>query len=279
MASTIDFEKAEYLGRSGYFYILHRFYDYVEILEWLNKSKYLNFPISISVGIKDRDYDLIQQAMMVQGISIHYITVDVAHGDHGETISMLKHLHEIKTKHFPNMFIVGGNIATTSALVRMAPFVDAVKVGIGPGRSCITYNKTGFLSPMFSTLNEIAVAREDLEKKPFIIADGGVSNNGDIAKALVAGADMVMIGSAFAQCLDSPALVDPTDPTKKLYFGSASRMNGNNKNIEGKTISLPMNGMRYEEKMLEIKQDLTSAISYAGGENLTAFKEVAWSTF
>jgi GMP reductase len=177
------------------------------------------------------------------------------------------------------MFIVGGNIATTSALVRMAPFVDAVKVGIGPGRSCITYNKTGFLSPMFSTLNEIAVAREDLEKKPFIIADGGVSNNGDIAKALVAGADMVMIGSAFAQCLDSPALVDPTDPTKKLYFGSASRMNGNNKNIEGKTISLPMNGMRYEEKMLEIKQDLTSAISYAGGENLTAFKEVAWSTF
>ena len=48
MASTIDFEKAEYLGRSGYFYILHRFYDYVEILEWLNKSKYLNFPISIT---------------------------------------------------------------------------------------------------------------------------------------------------------------------------------------------------------------------------------------
>jgi GMP reductase len=279
MASTIDFEKAEWLGRSGYFYVLHRFYDYAEILEWLDKSKYLNFPISISIGIKDRDLALIEEAMMKRAINIHYITVDVAHGDHSEALDMLKYLYEIKTKHFPNLFIIGGNIATTSAFIRMAPFVDAVKVGIGPGRSCITYNKTGFLSPMFSTLNEIAIAREDLEKKPFLIADGGVSNNGDIAKALVAGADMVMIGSAFAQCIDSPALVDPTDPTKKLYFGSASKMNGNNKNIEGKTISLPMNGMRYEEKLLEIKQDLTSAISYAGGENLTAFKEVAWSTF
>ena len=280
MASTIDFDKAEYLGENGYFYVLHRFYPYKDILDWLHivKDK-KNFPISLSIGIKQRDLELIDKAMMKDGINIEYITVDVAHGDHIKVIEVLKYLHDIKQRHFPNLFIIGGNIATTSAFLRMAPYVDAVKVGIGPGRSCITYNKTGFLSPMFSTVNEIAVAREDLESKPYIFADGGITNNGDIAKAFVAGADMVMIGSTFAQCIDSPALVDPTDPTKKLYFGSASRMNGNSKNIEGKTISLPMNGMRYEEKLLEIKQDLASAISYAGGENLTAFKEVAWSTF
>ena len=280
MASTIDFEKAKYLGENGYFYVLHRFYGYEDILDWLYAVKdKKDFPISISIGIKDRDMELINKAMMKDAINVNYITVDVAHGDHVKVVEVLTYLKELKTKHFPNLFIIGGNIATTSAFLRMAPLVDAVKVGIGPGRSCITYNKTGFLSPMFSTLNEIAIAREDLEHKPYIFADGGISNNGDIAKALVAGADMVMIGSVFAQCIDSPALVDPTDPTKKLYFGSASKMNGNVKNIEGKTISLPMNGMRYEEKLLEIKQDLASAISYAGGENLTAFKEVAWSTF
>ena len=145
--------------------------------------------------------------------------------------------------------------------------------------NCITYNKTGFASPMFSTVNTIRQAREEYNEAvaPLIIADGGISCNGDIAKALVAGADMVMAGSMFARCIDSPAMVDPTDPTKKLYFGSASLMNGNKKNIEGRTISMPMNGMTYEQKLKEVHQDLTSAISYAGGNDLQAFKEVEWS--
>jgi len=145
--------------------------------------------------------------------------------------------------------------------------------------NCITYNKTGFASPMFSTVNTIRQAREEYNDTvaPFIIADGGIGCNGDIAKAMVAGADMVMAGYMFARCIDSPAMVDPTDPTKKLYFGSASLMNGNMKNIEGKTISMPMNGMTYEQKFNEIEQDLKSAISYAGGNDLEAFNEVSWS--
>jgi GMP reductase len=131
---------------------------------------------------------------------------------------------------------------------------------------------------MFSTVKDIAEVKEELinEVTPLIIADGGISCNGDITKALVAGADMVMAGSMFARCIDSPAMVDPTDPTKKFYFGSASSMNGNKKNIEGQTLSMPMNGMTYEQKLKEVHQDLTSAISYAGGDNLDAFKEVEY---
>jgi GMP reductase len=186
----------------------------------------------------------------------------------------------------PDLFIIGGNIATTDAYLRMLPYVQAVKVGIACGASCITYNKTGFASPMFSTVQaiynercEMGIGDYDIlpQPLPFIIADGGISCNGDIAKALVAGADMVMAGSMFARCIDSPAMVDPTDPTKKLYFGSASLMNGNKKNIEGRTISMPMNGMTYEQKMNEIHQDLTSAISYAGGNSLDAFKDVDYN--
>jgi GMP reductase len=284
MASCIDMTKATWLAQNGYFYIMHRFYEYDEILNWMRRMKdckdLLPF-ISISVGIKKRDVELLD-TIAKEGLRLDFVTVDVAHGDHEEVLYMLRYLNELKQLLYPELFIIGGNIATSTAYKRMLPFINAAKIGISCGASCITYNKTGFASPMFSTVKEINEYRTTLNKikfqhSPLIIADGGISCNGDIAKALVAGADMVMAGSMFARCIDSPAMVDPTDPTKKLYFGSASLMNGNKKNIEGKTISMPMNGMTYEQKFKEIYQDITSAISYAGGDNLDAFKEVEWA--
>jgi GMP reductase len=284
MASCIDMTKAAWLAQNGYFYIMHRFYEYDETLNWLrrmNKCKDLLPFVSISVGIKKRDVDLIA-TIAEEKLRLDFVTVDVAHGDHSEAIGMLRYLNLYKKSFNPDMFIIGGNIATTDAYLRMLPYVQATKVGIACGASCITYNKTGFASPMFSTVQEIANTRDEMgtfdniKNNPLIIADGGITCNGDITKALVAGADMVMAGSMFARCIDSPAMVDPTDPTKKLYFGSASSMNGNKKNIEGRTISMSMNGMTYEQKLKEVYQDLTSAISYAGGNNLEAFKEVGF---
>jgi GMP reductase len=287
MASCISLEKATWLARNGYFYVMHRFYEYDVILNWMrrmNKCPDLLPFISISVGIKERDVDMLH-IIVDEKLRLDYVTVDVAHGDHRETLHMLKFLKTLKNTIYPDLFIIGGNIATTDAYLRMVPYVDAVKVGIACGASCITYNKTGFASPMFSTVMAIAEERRQIgigdydilpDPLPFIIADGGITCNGDIAKALVAGADMVMAGSMFARCIDSPAMVDPTDPTKKLYFGSASSMNGNKKNIEGRTVSMPMNGMTYEQLMTEVKQDLTSAISYAGGVDLSCFQDVEW---
>ena len=287
MASCISFEKATWLAQNGYFYIMHRFYEYDEILNWMrrmNKCKDLLPFISISIGIKERDVKLLE-TIIDERLRLDFVTVDVAHGDHEEAIDMLKYLRDLKRLLYPELFIIGGNIATTDAYLRMIPYCDAVKVGIACGASCITYNKTGFASPMFSTVQAIAEERREIgigdydivpNPLPFIIADGGISSNGDIAKALVAGADMVMAGSMFARCIDSPAMVDPTDPTKKLYFGSASSMNGNKKNIEGRTLSMPMNGMTYEQKLKEVHQDLASAISYAGGNDLDAFRDVEY---
>jgi len=282
MASCISYEKATWLAGNGYFYIMHRFYEYDEILNWMrrmNRCEGLLPFVSISVGIKKRDVDMIT-TIAQEKLRLDYVTVDVAHGDHSEVIDMLRYLNEYK-KHFnPNLFIIGGNIATSDAYLRMMPYVQACKIGVGPGAACITYNKTGFASPMFSTVQKIANTRDEMsgfdniKNNPLIIADGGIGCNGDVAKAFVAGADFVMAGSMFARCIDSPAMVDPTDPTRKLYFGSASIMNGNKKNIEGRTISMPMNGMTYEQLLLEVRQDLTSAISYAGGSDLTAFNNV-----
>jgi GMP reductase len=280
MASCISYEKATWLASNGYFYIMHRFYEYDEILNWMrrmNKCTDLLPFISISIGIKQRDLEMMR-TIAEEKLRLDFITVDVAHGDHSEVINMLKFLNVYKQTLNPDLFIIGGNVATASAYIRMAPYVQAVKVGIACGASCITYNKTGFASPMFSTVQEISKEAKALLQgvRPVIIADGGISCNGDISKALVAGADMIMAGSMFARCIDSPAMVDPTDPTKKLYFGSASSMNGNKKNIEGRTLSMPMNGMTYEQKLKEVHQDLTSAISYAGGNDLDAFREVEY---
>lgn len=281
MASCISYEKATWLAQNGYFYIMHRFHEYDEILNWMQRMNHctdlLPF-ISISVGIKKKDIELLSK-IASENLRLDFVTVDVAHGDHLEVINMLKFLNVYKQTLKPNLFIIGGNIATTTAFTRLTPYVQAIKVGIACGSSCITYNKTGFASPMFSTVRDIIdeLNKIKIATRPKIIADGGISCNGDIAKALVAGADFVMAGSMFARCIDSPAMADPTDPTKKLYFGSASVMNGNKKNIEGQTLSMPMNGMTYEQKMNEVRQDLASAVSYAGGNNLQAFKEVEYN--
>lgn len=287
MASCISFEKAEWMAQNNYFYILHRFYEYEEIIDWIYQAarfKKTILPyVSVSLGVKKRDVEFIHaiKELKQYNVKLDFVTVDVAHGDHESAIEMLRFLNLYKKNENPDLFIIGGNVATGDAYIRMSGLVDAVKVGIACGASCITYNKTGFASPMFSTIQEVKSAKQNLitdrgVNAPMIIADGGISSNGDIAKALTAGADMIMCGSMFARCIDSPALVDPTDPTKKLYFGSASSLNGNKKNIEGKTISMPMNGMTYKQKLEEIKQDISSAISYAGGTDLSAFNHVEW---
>jgi IMP dehydrogenase/GMP reductase len=108
-----------------------------------------------------------------------------------------------------------------------------------------------------------------------IIADGGIQNIGDIPKALVAGATMVMSGGLFAPCIDSPAkIVD----NKKQYRGSTSfSAKKENKHIEGKVIDVE-SGITIQEKLEEIKQALQSSISYGGGKDLSCFKKVQYIT-
>ena len=106
-----------------------------------------------------------------------------------------------------------------------------------------------------------------------IVADGGISHRGDIAKALVLGADMVMCGGLFASCIDSPAkIVDG----KKVYRGSTSyAAKGNDTHVEGKTIKLE-GELTYGKQLVKIHEALSSSISYAGGKDLSAFNNVEW---
>ena len=125
---------------------------------------------------------------------------------------------------------------------------------------------------MFSTIRDIRYNLQGLDC--YIIADGGINHNGDIAKAIVAGADLVMAGSLFAQCTDSPG---QTINGQKLFYGSASVENkGSNKNVEGKKLLLECNGLSYLDKLQEIKEDLQSSISYAGGNCLDDLKRTQY---
>ena len=111
-----------------------------------------------------------------------------------------------------------------------------------------------------------------------IIADGGIRCNGDIAKALVAGADAVMAGGLFASCSDSPAdSINIDGAIFKAYYGSASFENkGHKDHIEGVLKKIPASDMTYTQKLVEIAQDLQSSISYAGGSDLSAFDSVEY---
>ena len=261
MKCTIDFDLCKTLSSNDYFYTMHRFID--NQIEWIEKAQDLNF-VSISVGVKEEDIRLIEQ-IKDKGLRVHYITIDIAHAHHPWVCHMIKtinaNLNSQGTK------IIAGNVATPEAANYLYKCgAHAVKVGIGQGRACTTKDKTGFTVPMFTCVNKIFYKYPEIP----IIADGGIRCHGDVAKALVAGADMVMAGNMFAQLSDSPAITRSYGNDKyKEYYGSASEHNNVKiKNIEGTLVRLPYNHKTYLEFMNEIQADIQSSISYSGKTSL-----------
>lgn len=275
MKSIINFKLAEWLSRNEYFYILDRFCGYDTILDWIQNNQ--DIYLSISLGVKDVDKCFIRR-LIEKGLKVDCITLDIAAGHSLLMKYMLTFVKKQYKKKCP--FIIAGNVATPEAVKDLIDWgADAVKVGIGQGSICTTRFQTGFSIPMFSCVQDCSnhyfwnLNGKYTEKPKIpIIADGGVETIGDIPKALIAGADMVMCGNLFAGCKDSPAKLD--DKGEKIYFGSTSFEAKNHRDyIEGKSISVKLD-ISYSEKLEEIKQALQSAISYAGGKDVSAFKSV-----
>ena len=135
------------------------------------------------------------------------MVVDTAHGHSKGVLDMVRWVKE----KFPHIDVIGGNIATGEAAVALRDAgADAVKGGIGPGSSCTTRVGAGVGGPQISAIYAAASA---LKGDIPVIADGGIRHSGDIAKALVAGAESVMMGSVLAGTEESPG-------EKILYEGS-----------------------------------------------------------
>ena len=171
--------------------------------------------VGASVGTSGETDDRVA-ALIEAGVDV--LVVDTAHA-HSQRV--LDRISWIKQR-YPNMDLIGGNVATregTKALLSAG--VDAVKVGIGPGSICTTRLVTGIGVPQISAIAEaVEVANE--EDIP-VIADGGVRYSGDIAKAIVAGASVVMVGSLLAGTDEAPGEVELYQGrTYKSYRGMGS---------------------------------------------------------
>ena len=266
MKTVIDEPISEMLAASGHFYVMHRF-D-LDGVAYARRMRDKGLFVSLSSGVKPADYAVIDR-LATDGVGADYITIDVAHG-HADSVR--KAIAHIKAR-LPQAFVIAGNVATPEAVIDLENWgADATKVGVGPGKVCITKLKTGFGTGGWQLSALKWCAR--VATKP-IVADGGIRSHGDIAKSIRFGATMIMIGSLFAGHEESPGrTVEVDGELFKEYYGSASDFNkGEYRHVEGKRILEPIKG-KLEGTLTEMEQDVQSSISYAGGKKLLDIRKV-----
>ncbi|BEV71288.1 MULTISPECIES: GMP reductase [unclassified Paludibacterium] len=264
MKSVVDADTCEFFARQGWFYTMHRFN--VDVVRFVADMQAKGLFASISAGVNEDTLVQLNE-LKAAGLTPEYITMDVANAWCVKAERMIKVIKDM----FPDSFLIGGNIATAEAARDLESWgCDAIKAGIAGGRVCITKNKTGFHRPMVSTTLDCAHA----VRVP-VIADGGIVEHGDVAKAMSCGAAMVMAGSLFAGYDESAGnIVEINGKHYKEYFGSASQYNkGAYVNVEGKKILVEYKGSM-QKLLVELMEDLQSSISYAGGRDLAALRDV-----
>ena len=170
--------------------------------------------VGAAVGVGEGTDERVE-ALVEAGVDV--LVVDTAHG-HSQGV--LERVKWIK-KHFPQVQVIGGNIATAAAARDLVEAgVDAVKVGIGPGSICTTRIVTGVGVPQITAIANVA---NGLKNQVPIIADGGIRFSGDVCKALAAGAYTVMLGGMFAGTEESPGEIELYQGrTYKSYRGMGS---------------------------------------------------------
>jgi IMP dehydrogenase len=171
--------------------------------------------VGAAVSVSD---DTDERVEALVGVGVDVLVVDTAHG---YSEGVLKTVQKIRKK-YPKLNLIAGNIVTADAAKALADLgVDAVKVGVGPGSICTTRIVAGVGVPQISAIVECAKVTK--KNKIGLIADGGIKYSGEIAKALVAGADAVMLGNLFAGTEESPGdVINLQGRMFKVYNGMGS---------------------------------------------------------
>ena len=187
------------LAKMGGIGVIHRNLSIEKQVNEVQKVKKKKFLVGAAIGVNDRD---LERAEELARIKTDLIVIDTAHGHTKKVLAMIK---KIKKKLKSSTLCVG-NIATGKAARFLADNgVDIVKVGIGPGSICTTRLVAGIGVPQLSAVIDVKRSLKNYKTK--IISDGGIKFSGDLAKAITAGADAIMIGSLFSGTNESPGKI------------------------------------------------------------------------
>ncbi len=196
MDTITESKMAIALAEAGGIGVIHRNLNIKKQIEEIKKVQKQKLLVGAAVGAGPLEHE---RAKAILKEKIDLIVVDTAHGHSKKVAETIKLIKKIKTN---KTTLCAGNIATAEAakfLIKLG--VDIIKVGIGPGSICTTRLVAGIGVPQLSAILEV---KKGSKNKVKIISDGGIKYSGDIAKALSAGADAVMIGSLFAGSKETP---------------------------------------------------------------------------
>jgi GMP reductase len=236
MAANMDgvgtLNMAKTLGKQGIFTCLVKSYSVDQVVDYLNS--YGDFRINqtaVSIGINEPDLIKFEEIKSkVRPGRLNYVCIDVANGYSQRFVDVVRQMR----KQYPNLTIIAGNVVTremTEELIMSG--ADIVKIGIGPGAVCTTRLVTGVGYPQLSAVIECADAAHGLGGH--VIADGGCTCPGDVAKAFGAGADFVMLGSMLAGHEEGGGdVITKFYETTELEYETGDHLTKRNRKIESK---------------------------------------------
>ena len=216
MDTVTESKMAIAIAKAGGIGVIHRNLDIKKQINEIRKVKKLKLIVGAAVGAGPTE---LKRAEAILKEKVDLIVVDTAHGHSKKVAEIIKAIKKKKTN---KTTLCAGNIATAEAakfLIKLG--VDIVKVGIGPGSICTTRLVAGIGVPQLSAILEVKKGIKNDKVK--IISDGGIKYSGDLAKALSAGADAIMIGSLFAGTLETPGkLIKKNGKIFKNFRGMGS---------------------------------------------------------
>jgi len=303
MAANMDgvgtFEMADKLAEGDIFTCLVKTYSAEELIEYFDGPIERTECVAMSIGTSDSDYYKLLKVKQESDNKLKYVCMDIANGYSEHFADAVRRVR----KEFPDLVIIAGNVVTremTEELILAG--ADIVKVGIGPGSVCTTRIQTGVGYPQLSAVIECADAAHGLGGH--IIADGGCTCPGDVAKAFAAGADFVMLGGMLAghdegggEVIVKRYKTDELEPSpisstkwqrkvinkKFVQFYGMSSESANEKHFgglkdyrssEGRTVLVPYRGS-VAKTVQDILGGVRSTCTYAGAKTIKQLPKCA----
>ena len=275
MDTVTEAELAIALGEAGGLGTIHRFLTVDEQATQVAAVADAGVPVAAAVGI---DEDSVARAEALVDAGVDAVVLDVAHGHMERALDAVAGIAEA----YPDLELVAGNVATPAGVEDLyAAGADCVKVGIGPGSHCTTRKVAGAGVPQLTAVDDCADAAADLDVT--ICADGGIRTSGDAVKALIAGADTVMLGSLFAGTAEAPGETVEVDGVRyKRSRGMATTAAAEDRSDKAEDVTKDegVEGLTpYKGPVTDVAEEFSagikSGLSYCGGHTIPEAREKA----